>query len=65
MKKRLEHLKIKTKALGLSLEISRPGDGYSRYTFYSRSREERLFTAVGIKEAFVWIGGFSYGKHRN
>jgi hypothetical protein len=54
------------KALGLMIESSRPGDGFTRYHISIPSStgsgiERRLFIAKGITEAETWLRGYEEG----
>lgn len=55
---RRKDLKSKATRLGLSLQI----ENYGKVSVYRFYREDNLlFSAIGLKEAFVWLNGFHSG----
>jgi len=68
MKSRLERLRDTAEVCGLRLFEWRPGDGVTRYRFFSGRgsagsyfSDTGYFTALGLKEAEVWLNGWSQG----
>ena len=68
--KRIIILKL-CEACGLALDTWSPGDGITRYRFivqndesidyFGCSSQHRLYTALGLNEAYIWISGFESG----
>lgn len=57
-------------ALGIHVATWSPGDGLTRYRFFRTARDyfsdDGLFTALGAKEAGVFLRGYGAGKaHEN
>ena len=68
MKSRLERLRDTAEVCGLRLFERRLGDGATRYRFVSFKSivcgyfsDTGYFTALGLKEAEVWLNGWSQG----
>lgn len=56
-------------ARGIYCATYAPGDGVTRYRFFKEKQDyfggsgyDRLYTALGAKEAFVWLTGFQSGQ---
>lgn len=59
--------------LGVKVATYSPGDGVTRYKFYDWPTEQDYFAigtaqlgrAMGAKEAYRWLQGFSAAKNRD
>jgi len=68
--KRIIILKL-CKFYGLALDTWSPGDGLTRYRFIVQNDESidyfgcsgahKLYTALGLNEAYIWVRGFKSG----
>ena len=68
--KRIIILKL-CEACGLALDTWSPGDGITRYRFIEQNDESidyfgcsdvyKLYTALGLHEAYTWVRGFKSG----
>ena len=66
---RLEELQEEAKAVGLHIDTYSPGDGVTRYRFFTEPSDyfagRGTYTALGLGEARVFVTGWSQGWHRS
>lgn len=65
-------LRLSAAKLGLDVATWNPGDGITRYRFQvkdttsllppSYHKDDGIYTALGIKQAEVWLEGYCRGK---
>ena len=60
---------IRTLAIGVGVHVDTyaPGDGVKRYRFFDKESdyfgpENGIYTALGRREALVWLHGFAKGQ---
>lgn len=70
-KTRMEELEEEARRVGLYVTSYSPGDGVTRYRFtrepadyFAASGANKLYTALGLKEARTFIEGFGSGRSR-
>ncbi len=71
-KTRLQELEEAARRVGLFVDTYSPGDGVTRYRFitrsdrdyFSASGSERVYTALGLKEAYAFLSGYGAGHSR-
>lgn len=69
---RMEALEAEARRVGLFVDSYSPGDGVTRYRFitrsdrdyFSASGSERVYTALGLKEAYTFLAGYGSGHSR-